>query len=120
MYAIRSYYAHAFLALLKHDAPLLFPDITYSFYPVYCGLYGIDYRTVPLTESFEIDPAGYAGEAGAIIFRITSYNVCYTKLLRSPKREKGREDSRGSGGHSGLQGGVITSYSIHYTKLYER
>jgi len=60
--------AHAFLGLLKHDAPLLFPDITYSFYPVYCGLYGIDYRTVPLTESFEIDPAGYAGEAGAIIF----------------------------------------------------
>ena len=28
--------AHAFPALLKHDAPLLFPDITYSFYPVYC------------------------------------------------------------------------------------
>src|SRR6266568_3580471 len=30
--------AHAFAALLKHDAPLLFPDITYSFYPVYCRL----------------------------------------------------------------------------------
>jgi len=60
--------AHAFLGLLKHDAPLLFPDITYSFYPVYCGLYGIDYRTVALTDRFEIDPADYAGEAGAIIF----------------------------------------------------
>ncbi|MBY0446064.1 MAG: aminotransferase class I/II-fold pyridoxal phosphate-dependent enzyme, partial [Burkholderiales bacterium] len=33
--------AHAFAALLKHDTPLLFPDISYSFYPVYCGLYGI-------------------------------------------------------------------------------
>src|ERR1700747_1372453 len=33
--------AHTFQALLKHEAPLLFPDITYSFYPVYCGLYGI-------------------------------------------------------------------------------
>ena len=30
--------AHVFLALLKHDEPILFPDITYSFYPVYCGL----------------------------------------------------------------------------------
>ena len=36
--------AHTFQALLKHDAPLLFPDITYSFYPVYCGLYGIATR----------------------------------------------------------------------------
>ena len=41
--------AHAFLALLKHERPLRFPDITYSFYPVYCGLYGIDYETLPLT-----------------------------------------------------------------------
>src|SRR5712672_1628608 len=40
--------AHAFIALLKHDAPLLFPDITYSFYPVYCRLFGIAYETVPL------------------------------------------------------------------------
>src|SRR5260364_401669 len=36
--------AHAFPALLKHDAPLLFPDITYSFYPVYCRLYGVRYE----------------------------------------------------------------------------
>ena len=35
--------AHTFLSLLKHDEPLLFPDITYSFYPVYCRLYGIRY-----------------------------------------------------------------------------
>ena len=41
--------AHVFLGLLKQDAPLLYPDISYSFYPVYCGLYGIDYRQVPLT-----------------------------------------------------------------------
>ena len=32
--------AHAFYALLKHELPILFPDVTYSFYPVYCGLYG--------------------------------------------------------------------------------
>jgi histidinol-phosphate aminotransferase len=66
--------AHVFMALLKHEAPILFPDITYSFYPVYCGLYGVDYRTVPLTDEFTIDPADYAGQPektakiGGIIF----------------------------------------------------
>ncbi|MDM9558645.1 histidinol-phosphate transaminase [Bordetella petrii] len=62
--------AHAFQALLKHDRPLRFPDITYSFYPVYCGLYQIAYQTVPLTEEFCIDVQDYlpaAGEAGGII-----------------------------------------------------
>ena len=56
--------AHAFQALLKHEAPILFPDITYSFYPVYCGLYGIEYRTVPLAEDFSLDPADYAPAHG--------------------------------------------------------
>jgi histidinol-phosphate aminotransferase len=60
--------AHVFMALLKHDAPILFPDITYSFYPVYCGLYGVDYRTVPLTGDFSVDPADYAQPNGGIIF----------------------------------------------------
>ncbi len=60
--------AHAFQALLKHDKPLLFPDITYSFYPVYCGLYQIDYETIPLTESFEINMTDYHQNSGAIIF----------------------------------------------------
>jgi len=62
--------AHAFLGLLKHDAPLLFPDISYSFYPVYCGLYGIAGRSVPLNEQFEICIDDYlnAPHCGAIIF----------------------------------------------------
>jgi histidinol-phosphate aminotransferase len=61
--------AHTFQALLRHDAPLLFPDITYSFYPVYCGLYGVDYRTIPLAGDFSIDPADYCGRpCGGIIF----------------------------------------------------
>jgi len=59
--------AHAFAALLKHDAPLLFPDITYSFYPVYCRLFGIAYQTVPLDQSMRIRAADYRRPAGAVI-----------------------------------------------------
>jgi histidinol-phosphate aminotransferase len=60
--------AHAFAALLKHEKPLLFPDISYSFYPVYCGLYGIDFQKVPLAEDFSIRIADYQRDCGAIIF----------------------------------------------------
>ena len=61
--------AHTFQSLLKHDAPLLFPDISYSFYPVYCGLYDITYQTIPLNDAFEIDVKDYQQTAnGGIIF----------------------------------------------------
>jgi histidinol-phosphate aminotransferase len=60
--------AHAFMALLKHGQPILFPDITYSFYPVYCRLYDIAYRQIPLTESFEINVNDYLTPNGGLIF----------------------------------------------------
>jgi histidinol-phosphate aminotransferase len=60
--------AHVFLALLKHERPILFPDITYSFYPVYCGLYGVQYETVPLDHAFAIRVADYAKPNGGVIF----------------------------------------------------
>ncbi len=64
--------AHAFIALLKHERPLWMPDITYSFYPVYCALYGIEQRIVPLADDFALRADDYlprSGErAGAIIF----------------------------------------------------
>ena len=60
--------AHLFQALFQHPAPLLFPDITYSFYPVYCGLYGIDYATIPLAEDFTLRVADYRQPNGGIIF----------------------------------------------------
>ena len=60
--------AHVFLALLKHERPILFPDITYSFYPVYCKLYDVAYRTVPLDDSFALRVADYAQPNGGIIF----------------------------------------------------
>jgi histidinol-phosphate aminotransferase len=59
--------AHTFLGLLKHDAPLLFPDITYSFYPVYCGLYGIRYEEVPLDAAMRLQIADYRRPCSGII-----------------------------------------------------
>ncbi|MBU1235753.1 MAG: histidinol-phosphate transaminase [Gammaproteobacteria bacterium] len=60
--------AHVFLALLKHERAVLFPDITYSFYPVYCRLYDIAYETVPLTARYEIRPDDYLRSNGGVIF----------------------------------------------------
>ncbi len=63
--------AHVFVGLLKQSRPLWFPEITYSFYPVYCGLFGIQYRQVPLDNQFRVRPEDYlAGSShapGAII-----------------------------------------------------
>lgn len=60
--------AHAFRGLLKQDKPLLFPDITYSFYPVYCKLFEIDYKLVPLREDFTINIDDFDAHNGGIIF----------------------------------------------------
>ena len=60
--------AHVFAGLLKQNKPVQFPDITYSFYPVYCKLFGIDYQTVPLGPEFEIDLSNYKMPNGGIIF----------------------------------------------------
>lgn len=59
--------AHVFFGLLRQQSPIRFPDITYSFYPVYCGLYGIAYDAVPLDADYAVDLAGYAGRCGGII-----------------------------------------------------
>lgn len=59
--------AHTFHALLKHDKPLLSPDISYSFYPTYCSLYGIEQVLVPVNDRFEIDVEAYRQPCGAII-----------------------------------------------------
>lgn len=61
--------AHIFHGLFQHDrGPLLFPDISYSFYPVYCGLYGIGFEQVALDEQFQIRIADYAKPNAGIIF----------------------------------------------------
>ena len=60
--------AHTFRALLTQSAPVLFPDVTYSFYPVYCKLFGTSYREIPLGDAFQIDVDSYIQENGGIIF----------------------------------------------------
>jgi histidinol-phosphate aminotransferase len=60
--------AHAFHGLFQHGQPLLFPDVTYSFYPVYCGLYGIPYEAIELDEQFQIRVEDYVRPNGGIIF----------------------------------------------------
>ncbi|WP_449370012.1 histidinol-phosphate transaminase [Thiomonas sp.] len=62
--------AHAFMALLRHSKPLLHPDISYSFYPVYARLYGIQTREIALRADFSIAVDDYlqAGPNGGIIF----------------------------------------------------
>ena len=60
--------AHVFLGLLKQAKAIQFPDITYSFYPVYCKLFGIDYQTVPLDSDFEIQTENFKIPNGGIIF----------------------------------------------------
>ncbi|WP_018610144.1 histidinol-phosphate transaminase [Uliginosibacterium gangwonense] len=72
--------AHTFMGLLKHDRPLLFPDITYSFYPVYCGLYDIAFETVALDADFAIQVDDYlARDCGAVI--LANPNAPTSRLL---------------------------------------
>jgi histidinol-phosphate aminotransferase len=59
--------AHAFAALLKQPGPLLFPDITYSFYPVWARLFGVAFETVPLDGAMRVRIEDYRREAGAIV-----------------------------------------------------
>jgi len=60
--------AHVFLGLLKQAKAIQFPDITYSFYPVYCKLFGIDYQTLALGPHFEIATENFKTPNGGIIF----------------------------------------------------
>jgi len=59
--------AHVFMAFFK-DKKLYFPNITYSFYPVYCGLYEIDYQPISLNYKFQMETEDYLGLDGNIIF----------------------------------------------------
>ncbi|WP_439100554.1 histidinol-phosphate transaminase [Congregibacter sp.] len=59
--------SHVFQGLLKHSRELLFPDISYSFYPVWCQLHGVQYRQVPLRQDFSLRVEDYDTAAAAVI-----------------------------------------------------
>ncbi len=60
--------AMAFMTFFNSDKPILFPDITYSFYDVWAELYRIPYEMCPLTEDFGINKEDYCKPNGGIIF----------------------------------------------------
>jgi histidinol-phosphate aminotransferase len=59
--------AHAFAALLKQDEALRFPDVTYSFYPVYCRLFGIEHDAIPLDAGMRVRVDDYLDRPGPVI-----------------------------------------------------
>ena len=60
--------ANAFLTFFNGDRPILFPDITYSFYDVWAELFGIPYERIALDENFRIQSSDYQKENGGVIF----------------------------------------------------
>lgn len=60
--------AHAFAAFFQGKTALLMPDISYGFYPVYCRLYNVQPRIIPLNQQYMIDPAEYTGAGAGVIF----------------------------------------------------
>lgn len=60
--------AQAFLTFFNSDKPILFPDITYSFYDVWADVYKIPYEKQPLDDNFRIVKEDYMKENGGIIF----------------------------------------------------
>ncbi len=59
--------AHVFHGLLQHPQPVLFPDITYSFYTTYARLYDVSYRMIPLDENFALNVEDYRQPNGGIL-----------------------------------------------------
>lgn len=60
--------AHAFHAFFVRPGELLFPDVTYSFYPVYASLYRVPYRQIPVDEQLGIRLSDYGSDNAGIIF----------------------------------------------------
>jgi histidinol-phosphate aminotransferase len=60
--------AMAFMSFFNSEKPIFFPDITYSFYPVWADLFKVPYETKALDENFAIRAEDYYGENGGVIF----------------------------------------------------
>lgn len=60
--------AVAFMTFFNGEKPVFFPDITYSFYPVWADLFKIPFETKALDDEFKIIPQDYYGENGGVVF----------------------------------------------------
>ena len=76
----------AFFGTVPDKDTVLFPDITYSFYPVYAGLWDIPFKTIPVEEDFSIDPKAYLGDSGGIV--LSNPNAPTGMALNSGELEK--------------------------------
>ena len=66
--------AHAFCAFFQHGCPLLMPDVSYSFYKVYCGLFNIPVELVPLTDEMGLNVSAYARTDGTSVAGVVIAN----------------------------------------------
>ncbi|HAV4998967.1 MULTISPECIES: histidinol-phosphate transaminase [Acinetobacter] len=78
--------AHIFKAFFLQEEPILYPDITYSFYPVYSQFFGTKTKEIPLNENFEIDVKDYTQPNGGVI--ITNPNAPTSIALSLAEIEK--------------------------------
>lgn len=67
--------AHIFRALFHPNKPVLFSDVTYGFYPIYCEMFGLSYRLIPLRDDFSIQQEDYTGPCGGIIIANPNANT---------------------------------------------
>ena len=86
--------AHAFRALVSPEAPMLFADVSYGFYPVYCGLFGQPYEEVPLNDRFEIDIDAYDRPCGGIAIANPNANTGHALSLDTLSRLAQRHPDR--------------------------
>lgn len=59
--------AVAFQSFFNSEKPIVYPDLTYSFYPVWCSLFGIKYKNYPVGDDFRINPEYYKEKNGGVV-----------------------------------------------------
>lgn len=59
--------AVAFQSFFNSEKPIVYPDLTYSFYPVWCSLFGIKYKNYPVGDDFRINPEDYREKNGGVV-----------------------------------------------------
>ena len=59
--------AVAFQSFFNSEKPIVYPDLTYSFYPVWCSLFGIEYKNYPVGDDFRINPEDYKEKNGGVV-----------------------------------------------------